>query len=261
MSIIPFLQCVSCLWWCNFSWLRTQSSSGDSDGGACSAGGNAKASHGHLDLGSFVLDAEGQRWALDLGPDSYGLPAYFGSRRWDYYRLRTESRNTLTVNGQNQETGANAPIATTHSGDHSRYAIVDLDTAYSQKLLSWKRGIRLDDAHGLLVQDEVTPKLPVDLCWNFHTAASITISSDGQTALLRLNSQSLRASIQSPSAGRFEIADTSRSPPEASNKGITSLTIRLLKQLSPTTIAVEFRSVEDHAIREPTEPLYGWRLY
>jgi hypothetical protein len=224
-------------------------------------GGNARASHGHLDLGSFVLDAGGQRWALDLGPDSYGLPDYFGSHRWDYYRLRTEGHNTLTVDGKNQETDANAPIATTHSGDHSRYAIVDLDTAYSRKLLSWKRGIRLDDAHGLLVQDEVTPKLPVDLCWSFHTGASITISPDGQTALLRQNGQSLRANIQSPSAGRFEIADTGRSPPEASNKGITSLTIKLPKQLSPITIAVEFSSVDDHAIRQPTEPLPRWGLY
>ncbi|WP_260704082.1 heparinase II/III family protein [Edaphobacter flagellatus] len=46
-------------------------------------GGDAKASHGHLDLGSFVLDALGQRWAIDLGPDNYGLPGYFGPQRWE----------------------------------------------------------------------------------------------------------------------------------------------------------------------------------
>ena len=37
-------------------------------------GGDNRASHGHLDLGSFVLDGKGQRWVLDLGGDDYDLP-------------------------------------------------------------------------------------------------------------------------------------------------------------------------------------------
>ena len=38
----------------------------------------------HLDLGTFVLDALGQRWAGDLGPDDYDLPGYFGPERFTY---------------------------------------------------------------------------------------------------------------------------------------------------------------------------------
>src|SRR5262249_24512953 len=51
------------------------------------AGKNAN-NHNHLDLGSFALDADGRRWALDLGPDvnggSYTLPGYSENRgrRW-----------------------------------------------------------------------------------------------------------------------------------------------------------------------------------
>ncbi len=41
--------------------------------------GTNRVSHNHLDLGSFVLDALGQRWAVDLGGDDYNLPDYFGS--------------------------------------------------------------------------------------------------------------------------------------------------------------------------------------
>ena len=41
-------------------------------------GGLNRGYHSHLDLGSFVLDAFGQRWAEDLGPEDYGLPGYFG---------------------------------------------------------------------------------------------------------------------------------------------------------------------------------------
>ncbi|MEI6874747.1 MAG: heparinase II/III family protein, partial [Spirochaetota bacterium] len=47
--------------------------------------GHNDAGHAHLDLGSFVLDADGVRWAQDLGPDDYNLPAYFGDKRWTYY--------------------------------------------------------------------------------------------------------------------------------------------------------------------------------
>jgi hypothetical protein len=46
--------------------------------------GDNKANHSHLDLGSFVFDAAGVRWAMDLGADNYNLPGYFGKQRWDY---------------------------------------------------------------------------------------------------------------------------------------------------------------------------------
>ena len=42
-------------------------------------GGDNKAAHAHLDLGSFVLDAGGVRWAADLGTDDYDLPGYFSA--------------------------------------------------------------------------------------------------------------------------------------------------------------------------------------
>src|SRR5262249_33040917 len=73
-------------------------------------GGDNKANHSHLDLGTFVLDAFGQRWALDPGPDDYNLPKYFGSERFNYYRLKTEGHNTLTIGGANQNAKAEAPL-------------------------------------------------------------------------------------------------------------------------------------------------------
>src|SRR5262249_44702003 len=40
--------------------------------------GDSKVNHSHLDLGTFVLDAMGSRWAVDLGADNYNLPGYWG---------------------------------------------------------------------------------------------------------------------------------------------------------------------------------------
>ncbi len=45
---------------------------------AFKAGSNA-VNHSHLDLGTFVLEALGQRWFVDLGADDYNLPGYFGA--------------------------------------------------------------------------------------------------------------------------------------------------------------------------------------
>ncbi|MCM8821879.1 MAG: heparinase II/III-family protein [Candidatus Omnitrophica bacterium] len=50
-------------------------------------------SHSHLDIGSFVMDALGHRWIIDLGYDNYNLLGYFGKERWNYYRLRAEGQN------------------------------------------------------------------------------------------------------------------------------------------------------------------------
>ena len=78
-------------------------------------GGDNKVNHSHLDLGTFVLDALGQAWALDLGSDDYNLPGYFGKQRWNYYRLRTEGHNTLTIEGENQNPEARAHLLAFHS--------------------------------------------------------------------------------------------------------------------------------------------------
>src|SRR5688572_21566260 len=61
-------------------------------------GGDNRANHGNLDLGSFVLDASGIRWAEELGPGDYGLPGYFGIQRWQYYKTAIAGQNTLVIN-------------------------------------------------------------------------------------------------------------------------------------------------------------------
>ena len=74
-------------------------------------GANGSCRHAHYDLGSFVLDALGVRWAEDLGPDDYGLPYYFSPvMRSEYYRTSTIGHNTLIFNGQCQPATADAPI-------------------------------------------------------------------------------------------------------------------------------------------------------
>ena len=66
-------------------------------------GGTPRASHGHMDVGSFVYDAFGRRWIHDLGGDDYNLPGYFGDKRFDYFRVAARSHNVLIIAGRPQD--------------------------------------------------------------------------------------------------------------------------------------------------------------
>jgi hypothetical protein len=95
--------------------------------------------HSHLDQGSFVLESGGQRFADDLGSDSYELPGYFGGGRFDYYRLNSFGHNVLIVSNQSQQVGTRAPISMwdassccrSTSGSHCKCAIVDMGDSYA----------------------------------------------------------------------------------------------------------------------------------
>ena len=63
--------------------------------------------HNDLDVGNFVLDALGTRWAGELGSGDYGSTNYFsndtqGSDRWLYYRKATQGQNTINIDEANQ---------------------------------------------------------------------------------------------------------------------------------------------------------------
>ena len=70
-------------------------SSSDSDGifVGIHSGSNAM-SHTHLDTGTFVFDALGERWFGDFGRDR---SSYTGSDRASLYKLRAEGHNTLVI--------------------------------------------------------------------------------------------------------------------------------------------------------------------
>jgi hypothetical protein len=221
-------------------------------------GGDGHASHGHLDFGNFVMDAFGQRWASDLGPDSYGLPGYFGPKRWSYYRMRTEGHNTLTVDGQNQDLDSKAPLTASGAKDDLLYAIADLGQTYKGKVQSWKRGVALVDKKRVVLQDEIAPSAAADVVWNFHTFAQVKIADDGRSATLALGGATLVARILAPAGARFSTAGTQPPPPQEQNPGLTNLIIPLAQLAGSQTIAVEFAGPADNAPVK-IHPLSEWK--
>jgi len=208
--------------------------------------GDNKANHSHLDLGSFVFDAAGARWAVDLGSDDYNLPGYFGKQRWTYYRLRAEGQNTLVINpgpGPDQDPAATTRITRFESKPGRTFAVADLTPAYATSARRVWRGMALLDRDQVLVQDEIQVDKPVELWWFMHTPAGVRIADDGRTATLRQVGAELRAEILSPADARFQIMDAAPLPtsphPErqAKNERIRKLAIHLAG-VSDTRVSV-----------------------
>lgn len=218
-------------------------------------GGDNEASHSHLDLGTFVLDALGERWAIDLGPDDYNLPAYFGKLRWTYYRLRTEGHNTLTIEGENQDPSGKAPLVGYLSTTARAFAVADLTDGYKPKVTLARRGVALLDRRQVLVQDEVEAPEPVEIVWNFHTRAKIDLH--GSRATLSQRKARMEARILSPEGARFEMISANPPPPQAQQPDVHNLVIRLPEKTTQTRIAV-LLAAGDHVPAPPLEPLGAW---
>ncbi len=188
-------------------------------------GGDNKANHSHLDLGTFVLDAGGVRWAMDLGSDNYNLPQYFGKLRWTYYRLRTESHNTVLLDGANQDPKAAAPI-TEHSFQPDLALVrVNLSGAYPGRLQQWERTVALAERRQVVIQDKIRAVRPVEALWGMVTDARVAVS--GVKAQLRKAGWILAAEILSPPGARFATVSTQPPQPQNQNTGTTKVVVRL----------------------------------
>ena len=218
-------------------------------------GGSNLANHGHFDLGSFVLDADGRRWALDLGRDDYALPGYFFHGKKTYYRLKTEGHNTLLLDGKNQRVNARAPIVAFRSRKDRAFAVADLSQAYGGAARQVRRGIGLLKRRDVLVQDELSLKAATDVVWQMHTRAKITLK--GQAAVLRQGAKTLRASILTPEDAVFEVQSANPPPPQGQQPDVSKLVVRLKLPPGESRLAV-LLSPRDRPRTHKLKPLSEW---
>jgi hypothetical protein len=230
--------------------------------------GDNKFNHSHLDIGTFVLDAMGHRWAVDLGADNYNLPGYFGAQRWTYYRLRAEGHNTLVINPSqepDQDPRAEAKIVRFVSQPDRAFAIADLTSAYAkhgaEKVM---RGILLDrQRREVIVQDEVTLKQAGDVWWFLHTPAQVQLSEDGKTATLTQGTATLQAVLLSPKDARFAVMDAKPLPTSPNplgqnpNNGIRKLAVHLSQTASMQLIVLLSLQREVQS-PQALKPLMAW---
>ena len=156
------------------------------------SGGHAKNSHNHVDVGSFVLDIGGQRFASDYGKESYDLKAS-GEYRYYYYRIRPEGHNVFVINPDTtgKDIGMNLVTETVSefvSKSRGAYTIISMDKAYEGYAQSASRGMMLgDDRKSVLIRDEIRgmTKDQNEVWWFMQMEnVEVTISDDGKSAIL-----------------------------------------------------------------------------
>lgn len=232
--------------------------------------GDNRANHSHLDLGSFVLDALGVRWAEDIGSDDYNMPGYFGGQRWTYYRLRAEGHNTLVLNpgaGPDQNPKAEATISRFESKPGRAFAIADLTAAYAAQARHVARGLALLNRRQVLVQDEIRTDAPAEVWWFLHTPTDVVVNDGGATAVLKRADVRLVARILWPKTAAFMVMEAEPLPvsPNPSmqnrNRGVRKLAIHLsgVRDLNLGVLLTPLRDGETApGTPPPFTPLAKW---
>lgn len=199
-------------------------------------GGRGNVNHGQLDKGTFIIDAIGQRWFLDLGSDSYSLPDFFGAKRNNYYRNRAEGHNTIVLNpssGADQTPSAVATITKQFSKPRGAFSVLDLTPVYPDAEQMTRAMLLSEDRSIITLRDEIKLKKPSELYWFAHTKADIEILEDKKSALLTIGTKQMYVQMESDMDAEFTVMDPKplpTSPQDAgqnANSGIQKLAIHL----------------------------------
>jgi hypothetical protein len=193
--------------------------------------------HRHLDLGSFIVDARGERWIMDSGVEheTYMTHRHHNPRD-SYYRVRAEGHNVPVINpgkGPDQNPKAVAKIVKFVSTPQEAVAVVDLSQAYQPAESRVVRTFSLLDRKRLVVLDELSTRQPAELWWFLHTEARVVLSEQGRTATLSRDGKSFTVRLQEPAGVAFEVMDckplaSSPNPqPQADNSGRRKLAVHL----------------------------------
>ena len=191
-------------------------------------GGMPKYNHGHMDVGSFVFDADGVRWAEDLGSQNYHSIEKLGtftlfnmkqdSSRWDVFRLGIDSHNLVVVGTNRQQVAGFAKIAP--AGLHA--VQLDLASVYGPCVKGATRTFTLDTAtRAATVRDEfagVAPGTP--LRWQMVTSGTIE-SREANRLVLTQKGQRLVLRVEAPEQVKWDVLELDKpvNPWDCSNEG------------------------------------------
>ena len=208
-------------------------------------GGTPNHSHAHMDVGSFVMEADGVRWAIDLGTESYDkmraakldLWSYAQhSTRWTTFRVGPEAHNILRFDNERQRIDGKAEIRPLSTGKGIMGNIVELTPLYQDKISKAERMVNLNADRSIFLQDEwTTAANPVSAAWQWLTKASVTRTKTG--LLLQQDGQSLALEIKASVGFTVAIEDVSKplNPQDSPNPGVSRIVVRLASPANTTT--------------------------
>lgn len=194
--------------------------------------GSPEVNHGQMDVGSFIMEADGVRWAGDLGKQDYesleskGIKV-FGrtqdAQRWTIFRYNNLAHNTLTVDNAHQRVKGYAKIDR-HSDDPAfSFAISDISGVYDGQLQEAKRGVGIVDEQYVIIQDEIqTLNQTTNVRWTMMTTAQVSLSAQG--AMLTEDGKTLNLQVNGPANLQMKTWSTAPTTDyDAPNPGTTLL--------------------------------------
>ena len=180
--------------------------------------GSPEVNHGHMDIGSFIFESDGIRWALDFGTEDYNRLETKGvslwgrteeSQRWDVFRYQTKSHNTLCFNDKQQTVAAYADINDFVNTSDVMTAMSDLSELYKKQIPGVKRAVSMVDKKYVVIQDQLTTNRQfTKVRWNILTEADKVTFTSETTAELEKDGKKLYIKINSPVPIRFYKEDT-----------------------------------------------------
>ncbi|WAC20425.1 heparinase II/III family protein [Luteolibacter sp. SL250] len=179
-------------------------------------GGRPDISHGHMDVGSFVFERDGIRWAEDPGLQSYNTLESRGidlwnqkqdSPRWKVFRLGSEAHNIPRFDGADQRVEGSAVVV--KSSAEKRLMVLDLTALHGGAVKSSQRGLRMLADGGVVIRDEwQTEEKPVSMAFQWLTRAKVAADQSG--AVLESGGKSLRLEVEASSPFTIGVQDLSK---------------------------------------------------
>ena len=193
--------------------------------------GTPGASHAHMDVGSFIFEADGVRWAIDMGGEDYdrlekrGVDLWNGaqgSQRWEVFRYNNKAHNTLTFNDKPQSIKGKVQIKDWRDSARLRYVAMDLTPVYEGQVRYAERAVAMVDDSYAVIEDRVEPGLYYTrMRWTLVTEATPRILSDS-VLLLEKEGKRCYVGIASQTPVRWIIRPAvSENTYDSPNPGVT----------------------------------------
>lgn len=148
-------------------------------------GGTPDYSHGHMDSGSFIMEAQGVRWAMDLGTESYDKMRAAKLNLWDYsqdsnrwttFRAGPEAHNILRFNGARQRIAGYGQLAPLPAGEGAMGFVADLTSLYADAASRVTRTVLLYPDRSVSVTDQwQAGAAPVEVAFQWLTQARVSV--------------------------------------------------------------------------------------
>ena len=201
-------------------------------------GGKGTLDHQQLDAGAFVVDANGERWGIDLGSENYFLPKIFDKEvdgsRWTYYRNTNKSHSTLVIGDGIQYPDGESKFVDFKADAAQPFAILDLSETFKEAK-KVNRGFKLLNDDQILIRDEVSFDNPNTVRWGMMTDAKVELS--GNKAVLSKNGKKFYLQAFTNEEVSFEVKEAKAYNNEAkNNSGKRLVYIMLNKNLSQDVV-------------------------